>query len=136
MNGARLLFALTALNVGVLLLGVAQHAAPSVAQQPASVLRARGLEIVDGQGRVRASVSVLPAGTSAAGVAYPETVLLRLITEQGRPSVKISASEQASGLTVAGPSGTSDSYAILEAGAASSSLRLRAENGREQVLRP
>lgn len=136
MNGSRLLFALTALNVGVLLLGVAQLAAPSFAQQPASVLRARGLEIVDGQGRVRASVSVLPAGTSAAGVAYPETVLLRLITEQGRPSVKISASEQASGLTVAGPSGTSDSYAILEAGAASSSLRLRAENGREQVLRP
>lgn len=136
MNGPRLLLALTALNVGVLLLGVVQHAGPSFAQQPAGVLRARGLEIVDGQGRVRASVSVLPAGTSAAGVAYPETVLLRLITEQGRPSVKISASERASGLTVAGPSGTSDSYAILEAGAAGSSLRLRAENGREQVLRP
>jgi hypothetical protein len=85
---------------------------------------------------VRASLEVLPAATSAAGVRSQETVLLRLITERGRPSVKIAASEQASGISLAGPTGTKDTYAILEASASISSLKLRAEDGREQVIKP
>jgi hypothetical protein len=136
MNAPRFLVTLTVVNIGVLLLSVAQHAVPALAQEPVPVLRARALQIVDEQGRVRASLSVLPASTTAAGAAYPETVLLRLITEQGRPSVKLGASEQASSLSVAGPTGTKDAYAILEANATSVSLRLRAEGGREQVLKP
>ena len=136
MNAPRLLVTLTVVNVGVLLLSVAQHAAPAFAQEPVTVLRARALEIVDERGRVRASLSVLPASTADAGTRYRETVLLRLITEQGRPSVKLSASEQASGMSVAGPTGTKDAYAILEANATSSSLKLRAEDGREQILKP
>ena len=138
MNGSRLMTALTALNVGVLLLGVAQHAGPTFAQSPetAPVLRARAFELVDGQGRVRATLAVLPASTSAEGASSQETVLLRLITERGRPSVKIGASEQAAGMSLAGPTGTKDSYAVLEANATTSSLKLRAENGREQVLKP
>jgi hypothetical protein len=136
MNTPRLLVTLTVVNIVVLLLGIAQHAMPAFAQEPVAVLRARALQIVDEQGRVRASLSVLPAGTTDAGAAYRETVLLRLITEQGRPSVKLGASEEASGLSVAGPTGTKDAYAILEANATSSSLKLRAEDGREQVLKP
>jgi len=135
MNAPRLLLTLTALNVGVLLLSITVHTIPAFAQAPA-VLRARALQIVDEQGRVRASLNVLPASTSADGVAYPETVLLRLITEQGRPSVKLSTSEQASGLTLVGPTGTKDTYAMLQAQATSSSLKLRAEDGREQNLQP
>ena len=127
---------LTVVNVGVLLLSLAQHAMPALAQEPVAVLRTRALQIVDEQGRVRASLGVLPAGTTAAGAAYRETVLLRLITEQGRPSVKLSASEQASGLSFAGPTGTKDVYAILEANATSGSLKLRADDGREQMLKP
>jgi hypothetical protein len=54
-------------------------------------LRGRGLEIVDQQGRVRASISILPAGKSSSGDDYAETVLLRLITglrnEDGRRQV-------------------------------------------------
>ena len=140
MNGSRLLLALTTLNLGVLLLGLAQHAGPSVAQPadpaPAPVLRARAFELVDQQGRVRATLAVLPATTSAAGATSDETVLLRLITERGRPSVKIAASEQGAGSSLAGPTGTRDSYAILQADATTSSLQLRAENGREQLLKP
>lgn len=136
MNTPRLLVTLTTINIAVLLLGIAQHAMPSHAEEPVAVLRVRALQVVDQQGRIRASLGVVPAGTSAAGVPYPETVLLRLITEQGRPSVKLSASEQGSGLSVAGPTGTRDAYAILEADATTSSLRLRAEDGREQVLKP
>jgi hypothetical protein len=79
---------------------------------------------------------VLPAGVSAHGDRYPETVLLRLITERGRPSVKISASEEASGLTFAGPSNTKDTYIILEAKGLASSLKLRNEDGREQMVKP
>jgi hypothetical protein len=138
MNGSRLVIALTALNAGVLVLGVAQHAGPTFAQAPetAPVVRARAFELVDDQGRVRATLAVLPATTSGAGAHSEETVLLRLITERGRPSVKIAASEQAAGISLAGPTGTKDSYLILEANAATSSLKLRAENGREQVLKP
>ena len=80
--------ALTAVNLAVLLFTLAELR-PAAAQGKAPVLRGSGLEIVDEQGRVRASITVMPAGTSAAGDRYAETVLLRLITERGRPSVKI-----------------------------------------------
>jgi hypothetical protein len=63
-------------------------------------------------------------------------VLLRLITERGRPSVKISASEEAAGVSLAGPSNTRDTYVILEAKGTASSLKLKNENGREQVVKP
>jgi len=61
------------------------------AAEVAPVLRGRALQIVDDGGRVRASISVLPAGSGGA-----ETVLLRLITERGRLS----------GLALVGPTGT------------------------------
>jgi hypothetical protein len=54
-----------------------------------SVLRGRALEIIDDQGRPRAAINLHPATTS-----YPETVVLRLIDENGRPSVKLGTSER------------------------------------------
>jgi hypothetical protein len=123
-------------NVVVLLLTLAPRIVSVSAQDQAPVLRGRGLEIVDGQGRVRASISVMPAGTSERGDAYPETVLLRLITERGRPSVKISSTEPASGLSFAGPTGTNDTYVILQANGNSSSLKLRSEDLKEQIITP
>jgi hypothetical protein len=88
----RLLVALTAVNLAGLLftLGVMR---PAAADSVPEVLRARSLQIVDDKGRVRASIAVLPASTSAAGERHAETVILRLITELGRPSVKIGSSE-------------------------------------------
>src|SRR5262245_66063076 len=93
----RSLVLLTLVNLAILVSTLA-GSRPAVAESIPPVLRGRAFEIVDDQGRVRASLSVLPAGTSAKGDRYPETVLLRLITERGRPSVKFSASEAASGL--------------------------------------
>ncbi|MEP6691725.1 MAG: hypothetical protein ABJD07_11255 [Gemmatimonadaceae bacterium] len=136
MKTQRFLIALTALNLALLVVTLARQAAPAFAAGDPTVLRGRALEIVDEQGRVRASLSVLPASTSANGDAYPETVLFRLSTEQGRPSVKISASEPASGLSFAGPSNTKDTYVILEAKGTATSLKLRNEDGREQVVKP
>lgn len=132
----RILIIVTALNCGLVVVNLAQLVTPARAHSTSDVLRARALQIVDERDRVRASLEILPAGTSAAGVRSEETVLLRLITERGRPSVKLAASEQGSGISLAGPTGTKDTYAILEANTNASSLKLRAEDGREQVLKP
>jgi hypothetical protein len=63
-------------------------------------------------------------------------VLLRLITELGRPSVKIGASEEAAGLALVGPSNTKNTYVQMTANGTTSSLRLKNEDGREEVLKP
>jgi hypothetical protein len=130
------LYTLVVLNIALLFVNLAQQLRPALAQNELPVLRGRALEIVDGQGRVRASISVLPANRSSSGEAQAETVLLRLITERGRPTVKIGSSEPTSGLSFAGPTGTKNSYLILQTKDTTSSLKLRNENGREQVLTP
>jgi len=136
MKGARVLLALSAANF-ILLAALLVHGLDLArAESGAQVLRGRGLQIVDEQGRVRASISVLPAGRGEDGTVHAETVLLRLITERGRPTVKIAASEPASGLSFAGPTGTKDTYLILEAREHTSTLRLRNEDGKEQVVKP
>jgi hypothetical protein len=136
MKNQRALIALTIANLALLLFTLMQQIRPAFAEGAAPVLRGSGLEIVDGQGRVRASIKVLPGGKSEDGEAYPETVLLRLITERGRPSVKLSTSEESSGLTVAGPTNTKDTYVILQSKGAVSTLKLRSEDGREKILNP
>ena len=136
MKTQRTLITLTIVNLALLLFTLTQQIRPARAEVAASALRGSGLEIVDGLGRVRASISVLPAGKSQSGDAYPETVLLRLITERGRPAVKVSTSEDMSGLTLAGPTNTKDTYVILQSKGEVSSLKLRSEGGREQVVKP
>ena len=62
MTAQRLLFAPTGLNLALLLLIFGSQTRPAAADSGAvSVLRGRALEIVDDRGRVRASISVLPA---------------------------------------------------------------------------
>ncbi len=136
MSTRRSLYALMVLNLALLALALAQQFRPALAQQDLPVLRGRALEIVDPQGRIRASITILPASTSSSGEQQSETVLLRLITERGRPSVKIGASEPTSGLSFAGPTGTKDTYVVLQSNGTASSLKLRSENGRQQVLEP
>ena len=136
MNARTGLYALVALNLAVLSLGLGQQLRPALAQSELPVLRGRALEIVDGQGRVRASITVVPPSRSTSGEEQAETVLLRLITERGRPTIKIGSSEPTSGLSFAGPTGTKDSYLILQTKGTTSSLKLRNEDGREQVLAP
>jgi len=136
MKTPRSLIALTVINLALLLVILAQQLRPASAQSDVPVLRGRALEIIDSQGRVRASINVLPSSRSPNGEDQAETVLLRLITERGRPTVKIGSSEPASGVSFAGPTGTKDTYVILQSKATVSSLKLRNEDGREQVLTP
>jgi len=132
----QLLYVLTVLNLVLLFAVLSQQLRPALAANELPILRGRGLEIVDDKGRVRASITVMPAGKSAAGDESSETVLLRLITERGRPSVKIGSSEPVSGLSFAGPTGTKDTYVILQSKGKTSTLRLRNEDGKEQVVGP
>jgi hypothetical protein len=56
-----------------------------------AVLRGRSLEIVDDEGRVRASITLHP-GDQAAGAT--STAILRLVDENGRPVVKLGTAER------------------------------------------
>jgi hypothetical protein len=136
MKAQRLLVPLTIINLALLFVVLAHEVRPASAQQAAPMLRGRGLEIVDDRGRVRASITVMPATSMPGAEQAAETVLLRLITERGRPSVKIGASEQAAGLSFNGPTGTTDTYVILQSKGHESTLKLRNEDGKEQILKP
>jgi hypothetical protein len=132
MTTQRFLIALTFVNLGFLMFLLGQTRPPD-AQSAESVLRGRALEIVDDQGRVRASIKVQPAGT-ASGKAYPETVILRLIDPNGRPSVKLAGSEQGAGLSLVGESDSI--HVILKAEDASASLKLTNKDGQERLIKP
>ena len=100
MKTQTLLAALTAVNLALLSYNLVEarqaHAAAT------GVLRGTGLQIVDAEGKVRASIAVLPANATDrypdGRVGSPETVLLRLIDQHGKPNVKIGASEDGGGL--------------------------------------
>ena len=136
MKNSRTFIALTAINVAVLLATTVQQLRPALADAQLPVLRGRALEIVDLEGRVRASIEVLPVDRSANEGQRAETVLLRLNTERGRPTIKIGSSEPNSGMSIAGPTGTSDTYLILQANATVSSMKLKNEDGRQQIIEP
>lgn len=119
---------LTAANF-VLLAGIGvSKVLPATAQDMPEVLRAGGLEIVDREGRLRASISIQPAveGTT-------ETALFRLIHPNGQPSVKIGASMTGAALSFVG--GDDFSHIILEADGGETRLKM-VEDGRERLIEP
>jgi len=105
-----LLLALTVINLGMFGYVVSQQGALA-APGDDGILRGKGLQIVDNTGKVRASISIMPAEKLKDGSTYPETVLLRLITPDGRPSVKLAAMTTGSGFSFT--DGTGLSYVQL-----------------------
>lgn len=87
----RVAISLTVVNLLLLVATLAQSLALS-AQGAPGVLRGSGLEIVDAQGRVRASLGILQESAAA-----PETVILRLIDRNGKPTVKLTTQEALAG---------------------------------------
>jgi len=85
MKAQTIVTVLTVVNSAFLVSSLARPH-PVAAESIAPVLRGRALEIVDDQGRVRSTLSVLPAdpnykmpdGTTG----FPETVLFRLISSK------------------------------------------------------
>jgi len=105
MTTQRLLVVLTVINLGLFAFLLTQTRVYIGAQGirvwtniEGPVLRGRALEIIDDQGRPRASINLYPADQARS---YPETTVLRLIDQNGRPSVKLAVSERGGGLALA-----------------------------------
>jgi hypothetical protein len=137
MKGQRILVALTAVNLGIFGYQLVQPRSGFAATADVPpVIRARALEIVDDRGRVRASLSVLPEDPKVIwnGKPYPETVLLRLITADGRPNVKLGASKSGAGLLIGGES--NPTYAQVLADGGLSTVKLINKDGVERLIKP
>lgn len=130
MKSQRVLIVLTIVNLGLLILMLAPKLT-TLGQEP-PVLRGSALEIVDAQGRVRASITV-EQPVIVDSVAYPESVLLRLRDPDG-PTVKIDASNRRAGMRLADGSG----IGAVELGAdvTGISVKVTSSDGREQILKP
>jgi len=141
MKRQRLMSVLTLVNFAVVIL-LLHHIASVEASSAATVLRGSSLEIVDAQGKVRASIQIQPEGPARMadgsvakdGKIHPETVLFRLIRPDGRPSVKIATSEQGSGLTLGG--GIDPTYIVFSADGGEPSLALTNKDGKTQLIKP
>ena len=136
MKNQRILIALTVLNLGLLVF-LAARIRRVEADAVAPVLRGRALEIVDDQGRVRASIKVQPPDptkTMPNGKTVPENVILRLIDARGRPEVKLGGSEQGAGLGLIGE--TDSTYVVLQADLGETSLKLTNKDGHQQLIKP
>ena len=131
----RLTIILTAFNFIFLALGLAQLR-PVAAEEVAPVLRARALEILDDQGRVRAEIKVLPAQpalkTLDGTTGYPETVQLRLISSHNSPHVKLVTTEDGSGLVLGGEKG----HTQLLSRATDPFIKIVSTDGRERTIKP
>ena len=131
----RLTIILAVLNIVIFTFGLAQLR-PASAQAVAPVLRARALEIVDDQGRIRAEIKVLPAQPTAkmpdGTTGYPETVQLRLISSQNSPHVKLWTTEDGAGLVLGGEKG----YTQLLSRGTDPSIKIVTKDGRERTIKP
>jgi hypothetical protein len=142
MVNQRMLNLLTVVNLGILIFLLSNRTRTVEAHDVLPVLRGSGLEIVDAQGKVRASLTVVPAGPAVMadgsiakdGKIYPETVRFRLIRSDGRPSVKITTSEDGSGLTLGG--GIDPTYIVLDATGGNPSMAITNKDGRRQIIEP
>ena len=123
----RFALALTALNIFSMLAFWSQLQVTS-AQAVPDVLRAKGLQIVDDGGNVRAQIIVQPGG---------DTVLFRLIDQKHQPLVKLGAGADGSGLMLTGDPATQEWSGIqVLAKPAGSTLRLLNLDGKERVIKP
>ncbi len=123
----RFALVLTALNLIAMLAFWSQQQVAS-AQAVPDMLRAKGLEIVDDSGHVRAQVVVQPDNGG---------VLFRLIDQQGKPLVKLGAGADGSALMLTGDPATHDWSGIQAlARPGGSTLRLLNADGKERVIKP
>jgi hypothetical protein len=131
----RFLTILTVTNLVVLLVVVLLISSSSKSDGIPTVVKARAFELVDANGKVRAEIKLLPAepdvkmpdGTKG----YPETVILRLIDSQGGPNVKLTATEDGSGMVLGGDSG----YVQVLSRSANPTVKLNSKSGKERIFR-
>ena len=136
MNAQRFAVVITIANALLLVFVVIALQVRPIVGGEAPIVRTRSLEIIDAQGRVRASISVLPEDPNVTfeGRVYPETVLFRMSDPQAGPDVKISVNANGGGMVLGG--GSSQSYVQIGADERSGWVKLVTKDLREQVLRP
>jgi hypothetical protein len=137
MDTQRILTILTAVNLGLLGYQLLEpRLAVAATTDVPAVLRGHALEIVDTRGKVRASIAVIPEDPKVIwnGKPYPETVLLRLISPEGRPNVKLGASHVGAGLLIGGESNPTYIQVLAEGG--ETTLKLINKDGTERVIKP
>jgi hypothetical protein len=129
-----LLIGLTAANFALLAFNLVE--ARQAHADKSRVLTGTGLRIVDTAGHARATIEILPADPNVrmpdGSRGYPETTLLRLMDEKGRPNVKVFASDQGGGFGAGG--GRDPTYARLMASGPKAEVWLRDEAGRERTM--
>lgn len=123
----------------VLLAFMLTRVQPATADAP--VLRGRELQIVDDAGKVRASIKLHAADAKQKGPGgangYAETVMLRLIDQNGRPVVKMGGSIDGAGIGLAGGPEKPDWSGIqLLADSKKSTVVLTNGDGRKTTLAP
>jgi hypothetical protein len=98
MKSNRVVISMTILNAAILVSLVAgQIPSRAGTQEPLPVLRGRALEIVDDEGRVRASIRVHGPET-VKGKQYPGAVVLQMGDPRNAPGLKLAASTNGAGL--------------------------------------
>lgn len=139
MRSQQLAIGLTVLNLIVLAsLLIRPTRAADSGSDVSPLLRVRGLEVVDDQGRVRAMLKVFPADPTVKNAdgtnGYPETVLFRLIDSKGAPNVKIAATEDGSGVSLGGEA--NPTHIQLMARGASTSMTMVDSDGKKRTINP
>ena len=137
MRTQKFVIGLTFVNL-LVLLSVLFRANSATTPDLPPVLRIRGLELVDDQGRVRAMLKVFPADPKVkmpdGTTGYPETVLFRLIDSKGAPNVKIAAIEDGSAMSLGGES--NPTHIQILARGTNTSLTLVNKDGQKHVIKP
>lgn len=104
-------------------------------QDVPGVLRARSLEIVDGQGRIRAQILVHGPET-VRGVTYPETVLFRMADPHAGPIIKMTAAANGAALGQSDGINGGNGGVSLYARDTASFVRVVAKTGHTQIIKP
>ena len=134
----RTVVALTLLNLALLAWQIGAQTLAHAGRSQPPILRGSGLEIVDADGKLRLQFVVEPADPTYAWPdghkGYPETAILRLATADGKPRIKLTTSEEGSGLMLLGSSDTTRS--VLKADGERTTLELRNDERVRQVLAP
>jgi hypothetical protein len=136
MKNQRVSIALIVVNLILLGLQFA-HGSPKQSEPAAPIVRARALELVDDEGRVRAELRVHPAQPNLkmadGSKGFPEAVQLRLLTSKNGPNVKLVTTEDGAGLVLGGDKGY---IQLLSRSAEDPLIKIALKDGREKVLKP
>lgn len=136
MKSQSLATGLALINAVLLAALLAAHVESLSAAQELPVLRGRALEIVDTQGRVRASIRVQGPETKN-GRQYPGAVVLQMGDPRQSPGVKLAASETGAGLGLSTQQQLPDGRSVgIQLHADDARVVLINTKGRERVFVP